>query len=171
MPSDENQPPDGGPAPADGKSQASWPLVEIYTDGACSGNPGPGGWAAILRTSGVEKVISGGDPATTNNRMELTAALEALKCLKRPCRVKLYSDSSYLVQAFNQGWIRNWQRNGWRNAAGDSVSNPDLWQALLAASAPHHVEWIKVRGHADHTLNNRCDQLAVAEIRKLRERT
>jgi ribonuclease HI len=143
-------------------------LVEIYTDGACSGNPGPGGWASILIARGVEKEISGGVESTTNNRMELTAAIEALKRLKKPCRVKLFSDSAYLVSAFNQGWLDNWQRNGWRNAAGDPVSNPDLWQALLAAARTHDIEWIKVKGHSDNEKNNRCDKLAVAEIKKLR---
>jgi ribonuclease HI len=146
---------------------ADW--VEIYTDGACSGNPGPGGWAAILLARGSEKVISGGDPATTNNRMEITAAIEAFRCLKRPCSVKLHSDSAYLVSAFTQGWLENWQRNGWKNAAGDAVSNLDLWQALLQVVKPHQVDWIKVRGHQDNELNNRCDKLAVAEIKKMRQ--
>ena len=144
-------------------------LVEIYTDGACSGNPGPGGWAAILRSRGHEKSISGGVESTTNNRMELTAAIEALQCLKKPCQVRLFSDSSYLVSAFTLGWLRNWQRNGWRNAAGDPVSNPDLWQSLLTASQPHQIDWVKVKGHADNELNNRCDQMAVAEIKKQRQ--
>ena len=142
--------------------------VEIYTDGACSGNPGPGGWAAILMARGSEKEISGNEQSTTNNRMELTAAIEALRRLKRPCQVRLFSDSAYLVSAFNQGWIDNWQRSGWRNAAGDPVSNPDLWQALLEAARQHKIEWIKVKGHAGNELNNRCDKLAVAEIQKLR---
>lgn len=142
------------------------PQVDIYTDGACSGNPGPGGWAAILLSGGHEKIISGGVPATTNNRMELTAAIEALKCLKKPCQVRLFSDSAYLVSAFNQGWLQNWQRNGWKNAANDPVSNPDLWQELLAASNPHRMEWIKVKGHADNPYNNRCDKLAVAQIKQ-----
>ena len=143
-------------------------LVEIYTDGACSGNPGPGGWAAILVARGIEKEISGHTLSTTNNRMELTAAIEALKRLKKPCQVRLYSDSSYLVSAFTQGWLDNWNRRNWRNAAGDPVSNPDLWQELMRAAKVHDVEWIKVKGHADHVYNNRCDQLAVAEIKKLR---
>ncbi len=141
------------------------PLVEIYTDGACSGNPGPGGWAAVLIASGSEKEISGSEPATTNNRMELTAAIEALNRLKKPCQVRLFSDSAYLVSAFNQGWLKNWQRNGWRNAANDPVSNPDLWQALLKATSDHEIEWVKVKGHADNVYNNRCDKLAVAEIK------
>lgn len=143
--------------------------VEIYSDGACSGNPGPGGWAAILIACGAEKTISGHAEATTNNRMELTAAIEALKALNKPCQVRLYSDSAYLVSAFNLGWLANWQRNGWKNAANDPVSNLDLWQELLAAAQPHHIEWIKVRGHSDNVYNNRCDQLAVAEIKILRQ--
>jgi ribonuclease HI len=143
--------------------------VEIYTDGACSGNPGPGGWAAILMARGKEKVISGSQESTTNNRMEMTAAIEALACLKKPCRVLVYSDSSYVVSAFTQGWLQNWQRNNWKNAAGDLVSNLDLWQALLKAAAPHQVEWAKVKGHQDNALNNRCDKLAVAEIKKIRQ--
>jgi ribonuclease HI len=146
-------------------------VVEIYTDGACSGNPGPGGWAAILVARGVEKVISGSEGSTTNNRMELMAAIQALRQLKRPCKINLYSDSAYLVSAFTQGWLANWQRNGWRNAAKDPVSNMDLWQELLQVSGKHQISWIKVRGHADHDYNNRCDQLAVAEIRKMRSQT
>ena len=143
--------------------------VQIYTDGACSGNPGPGGWAAILQANGHEKVISGNEVQTTNNRMELTAALEALRQLKRACRIELFSDSAYLVSAFTQGWLDNWQRRGWKNAAGDPVSNQDLWRQLLELAAPHQIRWVKVKGHADHELNNRCDQLAVDEIKKLRE--
>lgn len=144
--------------------------VAIFTDGACSGNPGPGGWAAILQAGGHEKVISGSDVQTTNNRMELTAAMEALRQLKRPCQIELFSDSAYLVSAFNQGWLDNWQRRGWKNAAGDPVSNQDLWRQLLELAAPHQIRWIKVKGHSDHDLNNRCDQLAVEEIKKLRQR-
>lgn len=142
--------------------------VDIYTDGACSGNPGPGGWAAILVAHGVEKTITGFSVSTTNNRMEMTAAIEALKQLKRPCRVRLYSDSAYLVSAFNQRWINHWQKNGWKNAAKKPVSNTDLWQQLLQAAEPHDIKWIKVRGHADHAYNNRCDQLAVEQIKKMR---
>jgi ribonuclease HI len=143
--------------------------VEIYTDGACSGNPGPGGWAAILLARGKEKVISGGEASTTNNRMEITAAVEALTRLKKPCSVRIFSDSAYLVSSFTQGWIMNWQKNNWKNAAGDPVSNQDLWRELLQAAAQHQIEWIKVKGHQDHELNNRCDKLAVAEIRKMRQ--
>lgn len=142
--------------------------VKIYTDGACSGNPGPGGWAAILLAKGAEKIISGYDQATTNNRMELTAAAEALSMLHKPCDVSLYSDSAYLVSAFNQKWLDNWQNNGWKNSAGQPVSNPDLWQRLLALSKMHSISWIKVKGHSDNEFNNRCDQLAVAEIKNNR---
>lgn len=142
--------------------------VKIYTDGACSGNPGPGGWAAILLSQGAEKVISGYESATTNNRMELTAAAEALAMLRKPCDVDLYSDSAYLVSAFNQRWLDNWQNNGWKNSAKQPVSNPDLWQRLLALSRQHNVTWIKVKGHADNEFNNRCDQIAVSEIKNNR---
>jgi ribonuclease HI len=142
--------------------------VRIYTDGACSGNPGPGGWAAILLSQGAEKVISGFDAATTNNRMELTAAAEALALLRKPCDVELYSDSAYLVSAFNQKWLDNWQKNGWKNSAGHPVSNPDLWQKLLLHSKQHNIRWIKVKGHADNEYNNRCDQIAVTEIKNNR---
>lgn len=134
--------------------------VTIYTDGACSGNPGPGGWGAVLMAGDRIKELSGYDPVTTNNRMEITAAIEALRALKVPCRVKLYSDSAYLVNAFRQGWLENWQRNGWVNARKQPVENQDLWQELLRVMAPHQVEWIKVKGHADNPHNNRCDQLA-----------
>lgn len=139
-------------------------FVEIYTDGACSGNPGPGGWAAVLIHAGKEKEIYGKEVSTTNNRMELTAALQGLKALKFPCRVKLYSDSAYLVNAFNNGWLRKWQQNGWKTARKEPVENQDLWQEILAASAPHEMEWIKVKGHADNEYNNRCDRLAVEAI-------
>ena len=140
-------------------------VVSIYTDGACSGNPGPGGWAAVLMAQGAVKELSGYEEDTTNNRMELTAAIEALQKLTKPCSVKLYSDSSYLVSAFNQGWLDNWQRNGWRNSAGQAVSNPDLWKQLLLLSEKHKIEWIKVKGHADNEWNNRCDELAVQQIK------
>lgn len=138
--------------------------VEIYTDGACSGNPGPGGWAAILKIGAHEKELSGFAPDTTNNRMELTAAIKALQALKRPCQVKLYSDSAYLVKAFNEKWIENWQRNGWRNSAKQAVSNHDLWEKLLELAKIHKIEWIWVKGHSDNTYNNRCDELAVEQI-------
>lgn len=143
--------------------------VEIYTDGACSGNPGPGGWAAILVTRGREKEISGYEPSTTNNRMELTAAIAGLNCLNRPCRVQLVSDSAYLISAFTLGWIENWQRRAWRNSGNDPVSNRDLWQALLEAAKPHRIEWVKIAGHSGHPYNTRCDALAVGEINCHRE--
>ena len=139
--------------------------VKIYTDGACSGNPGPGGWAAILIASGREKEISGFEASTTNNRMELTAAIEALKVLKVPCRVSLFSDSSYLVNAFLENWMDNWKRNGWKNASKAPVSNSDLWHILDELSGIHDVRWVKVKGHSDDPYNNRCDKLAVEQIK------
>ena len=140
---------------------ASMTKVVIYTDGACSGNPGPGGWGAILSASGVTKEMSGGEPLTTNNRMELMAVIQALSALKRPCEVDLYSDSAYVVNAFNQNWIVGWQRNGWRNSAKAEVANIDLWKQLLDLTSTHKVNFIKVKGHADNEFNNRCDKLAV----------
>jgi ribonuclease HI len=133
--------------------------VVIHTDGACSGNPGPGGWGAVLEFDGEVKEISGGAPATTNNRMELTAAIEALAALKRPCRVALHTDSQYLRHGITD-WIRTWKRNGWRTAARKPVKNADLWQALEAEMARHQVEWHWVRGHSSHDLNERADELA-----------
>lgn len=140
--------------------------VTIYTDGACSGNPGPGGWAAIIRAMDVEKELSGFEPDTTNNRMELTAALMALEDLKRPCRINLYSDSAYLVSAFNEAWIENWQKRGWKNSAKMPVANRDLWEALWAQHLRHEVLWHKVKGHSDNEYNNRCDKMAVNEIHR-----
>jgi ribonuclease HI len=134
--------------------------VSIYTDGACSGNPGPGGWGAILIYQGTEKEISGSEPNTTNQRMELRAAIEALSSLKVPCKVKLYSDSAYLINAFNQNWIRNWQRNGWLNSQKKPVENQDLWHNLVQLNQIHQIEWLKVPGHRDNVYNNRCDVLA-----------
>ncbi len=144
-------------------------LVEVYTDGACSGNPGPGGWAAILIAGEKEREIAGYEPSTTNNRMELTAAIEALRRLKKPCSVRLYSDSAYLVSAFSKGWLVNWKRNGWKNASRDPVSNQDLWQELDRLTAIHDIEWVKVPGHADNARNNRCDVLAVNQIKEARQ--
>lgn len=138
--------------------------VVIYTDGACSGNPGPGGWAAILRFDGHEKVLSGYEPETTNNRMELRAALEGLAALKEPVRVSLHTDSAYLARAFNDDWIRNWQKNGWRTSAKKPVENQDLWMKLIRMSERHRVSWIKVKGHSNNPLNNRVDELAVAAM-------
>jgi ribonuclease HI len=134
-------------------------LVQIFTDGACSGNPGPGGWGAILRAGGVEKELSGGEPATTNNRMELMAAISALEALKRPCRVEIYTDSNYVKDGITR-WIHNWRRNGWRTADRKPVKNAELWQRLDALMATHDVAWRWVRGHAGHAENERADQLA-----------
>ena len=142
--------------------------VTIYTDGACSGNPGPGGWGAVLMYGEHRKEISGGDAHTTNNRMELTGPIEALELLKQPCKVRLYSDSAYLVNAFNQHWIANWQRNGWQTSQKKPVENKELWQKLLELCRTHEVEFIKVKGHADNAENNRCDELARAAIAKYR---
>ncbi|MBN1892237.1 MAG: ribonuclease HI [Clostridiales bacterium] len=136
------------------------PEVSIYTDGACSGNPGPGGWGAILVSSGIEKEISGGDRSTTNNRMELVAAIEALKHLNKPCVVHLYSDSAYLVNAFRLGWLRSWKQNSWKNSTKQIVSNLELWKELDRLSQIHKIDWIKVKGHSGHEYNERCDSLA-----------
>lgn len=141
--------------------------VTIYTDGACSGNPGPGGWGAILFYKKNKKEISGGKKDTTNNVMEITAVLEALKLLKFPCDVKLYSDSAYVVNCFNQGWIYNWQMNGWRTASKDPVKNKELWEELYNLTKIHKVEFIKVKGHSDNQYNNRCDELARKAIKEL----
>ncbi len=144
-------------------------VVDIYTDGACSGNPGPGGWGAILMYGEHRKELSGGEKQTTNNRMELMAVICALKALKKPCKVNLYSDSAYVVNAFNQNWIIGWQRNGWKNSAKVPVANIDLWQELLSLTNTHAVSFIKVKGHADNEFNNRCDELAVEQSRKFSE--
>jgi ribonuclease HI len=135
------------------------PIVSIYTDGACSGNPGPGGWGAILRWAGRERELNGGEPHTTNNRMELLAAISALEALKRPCSIDLHTDSQYLRQGIT-GWINGWKRNGWRTADRKPVKNADLWQRLDAAVQRHDVRWHWVRGHAGHELNERADALA-----------
>jgi ribonuclease HI len=141
--------------------------VTIYTDGACSGNPGKGGWGAILIYGEIEKIINGGESETTNNRMELTAPIEALKLLKKPCKVKIYSDSAYLVNAFIQGWIYKWQLNGWKTSDKSDVKNKDLWEQIYKFTGIHNIEWIKVKGHSDNKYNNRCDELAVAAISNL----
>ena len=140
-------------------SEAGAGVVEIWTDGGCKPNPGPGGWAAILRFAGVEKELSGAEPQTTNNRMELTAACAALETLKRPCRVVLHTDSEYVKNGITR-WHTGWVRRNWRNAAGDPVANMDLWQRLLAAEKQHQVEWKWVRGHAGDPMNERADVLA-----------
>lgn len=142
--------------------------VEIYTDGACSGNPGPGGWGAILMHQGREKEISGSEEYSTNQRMELQAAIEALKALKFPCRVKLYSDSAYLINAFQEKWINKWQQNGWLNFKKEPIENQDLWKQLVELTRKHEVEWIKVEGHTDNQFNNRCDRLAKDAVRAIK---
>lgn len=134
--------------------------VIIYTDGACSGNPGPGGWGSILMYKGNKKEISGASKDTTNNIMEITAVIEALKLLKYECNVKVYSDSAYVVNAFNQKWIYGWMKKGWVNASKEPVKNKELWQELYSLTKKHSVEFIKVKGHSDNEYNNRCDELA-----------
>lgn len=141
--------------------------IEIWTDGACSCNPGPGGWAAVLLYKGVEKVISGGLNDTTNNVMELTAVIEALSALKEKCDVNLYSDSAYVVNAINQGWLSGWQANGFKTADKKPVKNRELWERLYSLLAKQNVNFIKVKGHDVNENNNRCDELARAEIKKL----
>ena len=142
--------------------------VEIYTDGACSGNPGPGGWGAILLYGTNTMELSGANPRTTNNRMELTGPIEALGKLKFSCDVTLYSDSAYVINAFRQHWLEGWQRNGWKTASKKPVENQDLWQALVMLCQKHQITWVKVKGHADNVHNNRCDELARAAIAALR---
>lgn len=141
--------------------------VCIYTDGACSGNPGNGGWGAVLIYKGVKKEINGGERNTTNNKMELMAAIKALEMLKTKCNVKLFSDSAYLVNAFNNGWLVSWQKNNWKGSNKKQVLNIELWQKLINLTSYHNVEFIKVKGHADNELNNRCDELARAAITSL----
>ena len=142
--------------------------VEIYTDGACSGNPGPGGWGAVLVYGKHEKELSGGDSSTTNNRMELTAVIEALRLLKEPCEVTLTTDSRYVVDGITKGWARSWKRNGWVKSDKKPAMNPELWDALLTLLDTHRVEFVWVKGHAGHPYNERCDRLAVAETEKHR---
>lgn len=141
--------------------------VVIYTDGACSGNPGPGGWGAILKYNDVEKEISGGSKETTNNIMELTAVIESLKMLKVECIVELYSDSAYVVNAFLQKWIYGWMKNGWKTANKQPVKNKELWQQLYSLTQKHEVHFHKVKGHSDNEYNNRCDELARNAIHNL----
>ena len=140
--------------------------VTIYTDGACSGNPGPGGWAAILEYNGVEKMISGGEDSTTNNRMELTAVISALLALKEPCTVELYSDSKYVIDALEKGWAWGWKRKGWVKSDKKPALNPDLWDMLLGLVGQHEMHYHWVKGHESKEKNNRCDQQAVAEWKK-----
>ena len=141
--------------------------VEIHTDGACLGNPGPGGWAALLRHAGTERELAGGEAATTNNRMELMAAIMALEALKSPCEVVLSTDSQYVQKGIGE-WLPNWIRRGWKTAGGDPVKNRDLWERLQAAAKPHKVQWKWVKGHAGHVENERVDQLARAAAEKFR---
>ena len=141
--------------------------VLIYTDGACSGNPGPGGWGAILMYAENKKEISGAQKNTTNNIMEITAVLEALKLLKEECEVEIYSDSAYVVNAFNQGWLDNWQKNNWRTAGKDPVKNQELWKQLYELTLKHKVKFIQVKGHSDNEWNNRCDFLATSAIKEI----
>ncbi len=140
-------------------------LVEAFTDGACSGNPGPGGWGVVLRAGKTEKELCGGEKLTTNQRMELTAAIEALKALRRPCRVRLYSDSRYVVQGMKE-WIYGWKKNGWKNAGKKPVANQELWRELDRMAVMHDVEWCWVKGHAGHEENERADMLARKGIPK-----
>ena len=140
--------------------------VTLYTDGACSGNPGPGGWGAILEFQGVEKELSGGESSTTNNRMELTAVIAGLSALKEPCIVELYSDSKYVIDGLSKGWAVSWRKNGWKKADKKPALNPDLWEKLLDLTAIHQMHYHWVKGHADNPKNNRCDEMAVAESKK-----
>ncbi len=141
--------------------------VTLYTDGACSGNPGKGGWGAVLMFNGHEKRISGAEESTTNNRMEIKAVIEGLKCLKEPCDVEIYSDSAYTVNAFNKGWLSDWERAGWIKSDKKPVLNADLWQELKALSGIHSLSFIKVKGHSDNEYNNICDKLATDAIKFL----
>lgn len=143
--------------------------VTIYTDGACSGNPGVGGWGAVLMYNGVEKRISGAEDNTTNNRMELFAVISALECLKEPCEVTLYSDSAYTVNSFVNGWVYSWEKSGWKKADNKPVLNVDLWQRLLVLTRTHKVEFIKVKGHADNEYNNVCDKLATDAVKNYKK--
>lgn len=140
--------------------------VTIYTDGACSGNPGPGGWGAILMYQDQKKELSGFESDTTNNRMELTAVIESVRALKAPCELIVHSDSAYVCNAFHNGWLNNWSQNGWKTASKRPVENQDLWLALLVALKPHTHEFVKVKGHSDNPFNNRCDELARLAIKQ-----
>ena len=142
--------------------------VTLYTDGACSGNPGPGGWGAILEYNGVQKELSGGEENTTNNRMELTAVIQGLQALKEPCIVELYSDSKYVIDALEKGWAVSWQAKGWRKADKKPALNPDLWETLLQLASQHHLHYHWVKGHADNPMNNRCDEMAVEQWKKIK---
>lgn len=141
--------------------------VEIYTDGACRGNPGVGGWGAVLKYGSIEREISGGEPSTTNNRMELTAVITALSLLKEPCHVTLTSDSKYVIDAIQKGWLDSWQKKGWRKADGKAVLNIDLWEKLIALLEIHKVDFVWVHGHTGHKYNERCDELATTFADKI----
>ena len=142
--------------------------VTLYTDGACSGNPGPGGWGAILEYKGHEAEFSGGEENTTNNRMELTAVIQGLKALKEPCTVELYSDSKYVIDALEKGWAEGWQKRGWIKSDKKPALNPDLWETLLELSRVHTLRYHWIKGHADNPKNNRCDELAVMQWKKIK---
>ena len=142
--------------------------VTLYTDGACSGNPGPGGWGAILEYMGTEKELSGGEESTTNNRMELTAVISGLQALKEPCIVELYSDSKYVIDGLSKGWAASWQKNGWRKADKKPALNPDLWEQLLDLVSKHELCYHWVKGHAENPKNNRCDAMAVAQWKAIK---
>lgn len=143
-------------------------VVDLYTDGACKGNPGVGGWGVLLRYGQVEKALSGGEQETTNNRMELMAVIQGLKALNRPCKVRVHTDSQYVQKGISE-WLPNWVKRGWKTAGGGAVKNRDLWQALAEESARHHVEWYWVKGHAGHAENERADALANEGVRKIME--
>ena len=140
--------------------------IEIYTDGACSGNPGPGGWGVVLLYNGMVKELSGFEADTTNNRMEMTAVIKALESVKESCNIRLYSDSAYTLNAFLLGWIADWQNNNWRTSTKKEVKNRDLWERLIELASLHNVTWVKVKGHSDNLYNNRCDELATGAIKK-----
>ena len=142
--------------------------VTLYTDGACSGNPGPGGWGAILEYNGIEKELSGGENNTTNNRMELTAVIQGLQALKEPCIVELYSDSKYVIDALEKGWAIGWKKRNWIKSDKKPALNPDLWEVLLSLTEVHTLHYHWVKGHADNPKNNRCDEMAVAESKRFR---
>ena len=141
--------------------------VEIYTDGACRGNPGPGGWGAILVYGGIEKELSGGEPDTTNNKMELMGAIAAFEALKEPCAVTFTSDSQYVINGLEKGWAAGWKKRGWKKSDGQPAQNPELWDRLLTAAAPHSVKYVWVRGHNGHPYNERCDKLATSQADKI----
>ena len=142
--------------------------VTLYTDGACSGNPGPGGWGAILEYQGTEKELSGGEAATTNNRMELTAVIEGLACLKESCIVELYSDSKYVIDGLQKGWAEGWKKRGWIKSDKKPALNPELWDRLLTLTHQHQMRYHWVKGHADNPKNNRCDEMAVAQWKRIK---